>query len=86
MGWNALQVVDGGGIVGSLDGADVYFAHSYACEPSDLRLVAAETEHETRVVAVVERGAIAGVQFHPERSGAAGARLLRNVLAWSRSA
>jgi glutamine amidotransferase len=86
MGWNALRVVDGGGIVRGLDGADVYFAHSYACEPSDPRLVAAETEHETRVVAVVERGALAGVQFHPERSGAAGARLLRNVLAWSRSA
>jgi glutamine amidotransferase len=86
MGWNALQVVDGGGVVHGLDGADVYFAHSYACEPSDPGLVAAETEHEMRVVAAVERGALAGVQFHPERSGAAGARLLRNVLAWSRSA
>ena len=37
------------------------------------------------IVAAVEDGALAGVQFHPERSGAAGARLLENVLAWSRS-
>jgi glutamine amidotransferase len=36
-------------------------------------------------VAAVERGAVAGVQFHPERSAAPGARVLENVLAWSRS-
>jgi glutamine amidotransferase len=85
MGWNSLRVVNGGGIVRGLDGADVYFAHSYACEPADSAVVAAETEHDETVVAAVERGALAGVQFHPERSGAAGALLLRNALAWSRS-
>jgi imidazole glycerol-phosphate synthase subunit HisH len=86
MGWNELRVVNGGGIASGLDDSDVYFAHSYACEPVDRTLVAAEAEHDGTVVAAVERGALAGVQFHPERSGAAGARLLRNALVWSRSA
>ena len=42
--------------------------------------------HGGRLVAAVESGAVAGVQFHPERSGAAGARFLANALSWSRSA
>jgi len=48
--------------------------------------VSATTDHEGRVVAAVEDGTIAGVQFHPERSAAAGARVLENLLRWSRSA
>jgi glutamine amidotransferase len=87
MGWNELRGRNGASILTGLDGADVYFAHSYACAPADLEVVAAETEHETtRIVAAVEHGTLAGVQFHPERSAGAGRRLLDNVLAWSRSA
>jgi glutamine amidotransferase len=86
MGWNELSVRSGSGIFASLDGEDVYFAHSYACDPDDAAVVAAETDHGGRVVAAVERGLLAGVQFHPERSGPVGARLLEGVLAWSRSA
>jgi glutamine amidotransferase len=47
--------------------------------------VVARVDHDGAIVAAVEDGALAGVQFHPERSGAAGARLLENVLRWSRS-
>ena len=71
-------------LLDGLDGEDVYFAHSYACAPEGAVAVA-EVEHDGRVVAAVERGAVAGVQFHPERSGPAGARVLRNAVAWSRS-
>jgi imidazole glycerol phosphate synthase glutamine amidotransferase subunit len=86
MGWNALAVRNGSQVLAGLDGADVYFAHSYAARPVDADVAVAEVDHGGPVVAAVERGAVAGVQFHPERSAAAGVLLLRNVLAWSRSA
>jgi glutamine amidotransferase len=86
MGWNELDCTRPSRILDGLDGADVYFAHSYAVHPEDDGLVAARVDHGGPVVAAVEDGALAGVQFHPERSGAAGARLLENVLRWSRSA
>jgi glutamine amidotransferase len=85
MGWNRLDAKGQSAILAGLDGADVYFAHSYACVPEQ-PVAVAEVEHEGAVVAAVEAGPLAGVQFHPERSAAAGARLLENVLAWSRSA
>jgi glutamine amidotransferase len=84
MGWNRLAVLDGSVVLAGLDGADVYFAHSYACVPEE-PVAAATVEHDGLIVAAVERGCVAGVQFHPERSAAPGARLLENVLAWSRS-
>ena len=86
MGWNELACTRPSRILDGLDGADVYFAHSYAVQPDDDDLVVARVDHGGPIVAAIENGALAGVQFHPERSGAAGARLLENVLAWSRSA
>ena len=85
MGWNELRVRNGTALLEGLDGRDVYFAHSFACVPEE-PVAVADVEHGGSVVAAVERGAVAGVQFHPERSGAAGARLLRNVLRWSSAA
>ncbi len=85
MGWNTLSLRRPSLALEGLEGADVYFAHSYAAEPAN-GVAVAVVEHDGEVVAAIERGALAGVQFHPERSGAAGARLLENVLRWSRSA
>jgi imidazole glycerol-phosphate synthase subunit HisH len=85
MGWNALRVTGPTALLDGLDGFDVYFAHSYACAPENGGTVAT-VDHDGAIVAAVERGAVAGVQFHPERSGPAGARVLENALAWSRSA
>ena len=85
MGWNTLALTGPSSLMDGLDGADVYFAHSYAPEPR-AGLAVAVVQHDGPVVAAVERGAVAGVQFHPERSAAAGARVLENVLRWSRSA
>lgn len=85
MGWNALMPARDSRLLDGLAGADVYFAHSYAVDPAP-DVAIAHVEHDGAVVAAVESGPLAGVQFHPERSGTAGARLLENALAWSRSA
>ena len=85
MGWNALETTRPSPLLDGLDGADVYFAHSFAAEPED-DIAVASVEHGGSIVAAVESGPLAGVQFHPERSGAAGARVLENALRWSKSA
>ena len=85
MGWNALALTRPSALLDGLDGADVYFAHSYGAEPAG-DVTVAEVEHDGTLVAAVESGSLAGVQFHPERSGAAGARVLENAIRWSRSA
>jgi glutamine amidotransferase len=85
MGWNTLAVLRPSPLLDGLDGQDVYFAHSYAAAPADRGVVAAEVDHGGQLCAAVDSGAVAGVQFHPERSAQAGEHLLRNVIAWSRS-
>lgn len=86
MGWNTLRVLRPSPLLDGLDGEDVYFAHSYAAAPADRTVVAAEVDHGGPVCAAVDSGFVAGVQFHPERSAKPGEHLLRNVIAWSRSA
>jgi glutamine amidotransferase len=85
MGWNELRLVGPTAVLSGLDGRDVYFAHSFASRPEDSVCVA-RVDHDGPIAAAVESGPLAGVQFHPERSGAAGAQVLKQVLAWSRSA
>jgi imidazole glycerol phosphate synthase glutamine amidotransferase subunit len=60
--------------------ADFYFVHSYAGSPDDDEVILAETEHGRRFTAAVARGNLLGVQFHPERSGRDGLRLMANVV------
>jgi glutamine amidotransferase len=86
MGWNTLRTVHASDLLAGLDGADVYFAHSYAAVPADPAVAVATVDHDGVIVAAVEDGPLAGVQFHPERSGTAGALVLANALEWSRSA
>jgi len=86
IGWNTLRATRPSALLDGVEGADVYFAHSFAAEPDDPGVVSATTDHEAPIVAAVESGPVVGVQFHPERSAAAGARVLENLLRWSRSA
>jgi glutamine amidotransferase len=72
MGWSRLEVRDEA--FGLATGDYVYFAHSYACE--DGPATAARAEYGRPIPALVRSGNFTGAQFHPERSGPAGARLL----------
>ena len=79
MGWNTLQPLRSSSLVEGIDVRDqAYFVHSYAAPVTEDCVLA--TEHGQRFAAVVQRGRVAGAQFHPERSAAVGARLLHNFL------
>ena len=88
MGWNQLRKrIDANGdnsplLDGIDDGAHAYFVHSYAVLVDDETdaCVLAESDHGQRFAAVVGSGKRYGAQFHPERSSAAGLRLLDNFL------
>ena len=80
MGWNTVCVPDGSRLFAGLDAdARFYFVHSYAAHKADGLVTYAE--HGEPFVAAVERGPISATQFHPEKSGDAGATLLANWLA-----
>ena len=79
VGWNALDFRGRARLLEGLPtGSPVYFTHSYAA-PVTAECVAATTHADT-FAAVVERDNVFGVQFHPEKSGDAGLRILRNFL------
>ena len=82
MGWNTLDMLRSDTLTAGMDdGAAAYFVHSYAA-PVTADTVAVCT-HGASFAAVVHRGHCHGAQFHPERSGAVGARVLENFLSAS---
>ncbi len=76
MGWSRIEVRDED--VGLRSGDYVYFAHSFACDPGPETVASAD--YGRPIPAVVRSGNWLGAQFHPERSGEAGARFLRRWL------
>jgi glutamine amidotransferase len=83
MGWNALKdVIDHPLFAGLPADPEVYFTHSFAFTPSNPADIAATVDHGGRFPAAVARDNLAGVQFHPEKSQAAGLTLLANFLEW----
>ncbi|MDZ4690369.1 imidazole glycerol phosphate synthase subunit HisH [Terricaulis sp.] len=80
MGWSALQVQRETALFeGVTSGEYAYFVHSYACPVDDATVATAD--YGRPFSAAVARGNVFGCQFHPERSGAVGARVLSNFLA-----
>jgi len=81
IGWNQTSAKKESKIFRGLnDNSFFYYIHSYYADPADNSVSAAQTEYYVRYCCAVERGALAAVQFHPEKSGAAGLALLKNWL------
>lgn len=79
MGWNTLTGRRSSSLTaGIADGSHAYFVHSYAAPVTEDCV--ASSEHGQAFAAVVQRGQVAGAQFHPERSASVGARLLKNFI------
>jgi glutamine amidotransferase len=81
VGWNSLAIRPESRLFAGIpDGSFVYFTHSYRAPVTNATV--AVTEYGEPFSAAVESGNIMGVQFHPEKSGETGLRVLRNVLEW----
>lgn len=82
MGWNQVKIGRSGAAMfnGIADRSYFYFVHSYYGRPADRRVVAGSTEYGIRFCAAVARDAVWGCQFHPEKSGANGLKLLKNFI------
>lgn len=81
MGWNTLHNISAHPLMrGFTDKDYLYFVHSFAVSPDSYSL--AQCHYGTDFAAVIGKDNVVGAQFHPERSGKTGARLLQNFLEW----
>ncbi len=92
MGWNTVEPAEGSVLFDGVEGERFYFVHSYAAhelplvvEPPFPEPKLTWSEHGSRFLAAVENGPLSATQFHPEKSGEAGIRLLSNWIASLRS-
>ena len=81
MGWNSVAWRPGACPGGCVDGEYFYFVHAYHARPADDAVIAAVADYGGPFCAAIARGRVFATQFHPEKSQAAGLRLLRAFLA-----
>lgn len=82
IGWNTVQTVEGSRLFTGIESESFYFVHSYAAKATDAATRVSTAEYAEKFIAAVERGSVSATQFHPEKSGKAGARLIKN---WAES-
>ena len=82
VGWNSIRINPGSRLMHGVDeGSYVYYTHSYRAPL--VKATAAVTEYSEAFTGAVEQANVMGVQFHPEKSGAAGLQVLKNFLSWT---
>jgi glutamine amidotransferase len=81
MGWNTVESATNSLLFDGVQDESFYFVHSYAAKRSGVQKVT-WAEHGDRFVAALEDGAMSATQFHPEKSGRAGLKLIKN---WAKS-
>ena len=86
MGWNSLAVKERAGLWEGLgDSPYVYFVHSYHAVPEDPAIITATASYGEELTAAVANGNILATQFHPEKSGDVGLKILQNFVSQSQS-
>lgn len=81
IGWNGIKVKKPSFLFDEINGHErFYFVHSYVIEPLETEIVLSTTDYGEEFVSSVQRGNVIGVQFHPEKSGKAGLKILLNFL------
>ncbi len=80
MGWNKLKVVKNCPILEGVDKKYFYFVHSYHVIPDDDEIIAGTCNYGIEVAAALSRNNLFSTQFHPEKSGVAGLKILKNFI------
>ena len=80
MGWNQLKVVNDSPILDGIDKEYFYFVHSYHVVPDDEEIIAGTCEYGVDVAASLGQNNLFSTQFHPEKSGKAGLKILKNFV------
>lgn len=81
VGWNTAEIIKEDEILyGIPNQTDFYFVHSYAYTQVSAEHILAATEYDVSIPSIIKKGNIYATQFHPEKSGKAGLRLLKNFL------
>jgi len=80
IGWNSVKIVKNGILDGVKDESYFYFVHSYYAEPKNDKIVSTKTDYGIEYCSGISDGNIFAVQFHPERSGNIGLKILENFI------
>ena len=78
MGWNKLDVRNDSPILDGIDGEYFYFVHSFHVIPDDEKIISGTCDYGIEVVASLSQNNLFSTQFHPEKSGKAGLKILKN--------